>query len=166
MTVAAGVAREARRTAIILAVSQAIIGSAAPIAISMGGLAGQYLLAAERGDDGAGHETAALAKRADDCRGRQRTQRHTDIEAGDRRRRQRLVGGKQILAGQSAHRNGDRRGRTDDRLRDGQNDRRAARFQCDPDGDGHTASLPRPSPRTRRDTRSSTALTSFGSSSS
>lgn len=48
MTVAAGVAREARRTAIILAVSQAIIGSAAPIAISMGGLAGQYLLAADK----------------------------------------------------------------------------------------------------------------------
>lgn len=35
---------EARRTAIILAASQAIVGSAAPIAISIGGLAGWYLL--------------------------------------------------------------------------------------------------------------------------
>jgi len=35
---------EARRTALILAASQAIIGSAAPIAISIGGLAGWYLL--------------------------------------------------------------------------------------------------------------------------
>ncbi|MBZ9993217.1 MFS transporter [Mesorhizobium sp. BH1-1-4] len=40
--------REARRTALILAASQAIIGSAAPIAISMGALAGQYLLAADK----------------------------------------------------------------------------------------------------------------------
>jgi MFS family permease len=48
MTVAVGTARGARRTAIILATSQAIIGSAAPIAISMGGLAGQYLLAADK----------------------------------------------------------------------------------------------------------------------
>ncbi|MER9870352.1 MFS transporter [Mesorhizobium sp. M0136] len=40
--------KEARRTAIILAASQAIIGSAAPIAISMGGLAGQYLLDADK----------------------------------------------------------------------------------------------------------------------
>ena len=44
----AGAAREARRTAIILATSQAIIGSAAPIAISMGGLAGQYLLGPDK----------------------------------------------------------------------------------------------------------------------
>ncbi|AWC24477.1 MFS transporter [Aminobacter sp. P9b] len=36
--------REARRTAYILAASQAIIGSAAPIAFSLGGLAGFYLL--------------------------------------------------------------------------------------------------------------------------
>lgn len=36
--------REARRTALILASSQAIIGSAAPIAISTGALAGFYLL--------------------------------------------------------------------------------------------------------------------------
>lgn len=36
--------REARRTAYILAASQAIIGSAAPIALSIGGLAGFYLL--------------------------------------------------------------------------------------------------------------------------
>ncbi|AZN99342.1 MFS transporter [Mesorhizobium sp. M9A.F.Ca.ET.002.03.1.2] len=40
--------RDARRTALILAASQAIIGSAAPIAISMGGLAGHYLLAADK----------------------------------------------------------------------------------------------------------------------
>ena len=40
--------REARRTAIILAASQAIIGSAAPIAISMGALAGQYLLGPDK----------------------------------------------------------------------------------------------------------------------
>lgn len=51
MTAAAVVAeasREARRTAFILAAAQAIIGSAAPIAISVGGLAGQYLLAADK----------------------------------------------------------------------------------------------------------------------
>ncbi|MBZ9872527.1 MFS transporter [Mesorhizobium sp. BR1-1-9] len=41
-------AREARRTALILAASQAIIGSAAPIAISMGALAGQYLLGPDK----------------------------------------------------------------------------------------------------------------------
>ncbi|TSE02454.1 MFS transporter [Mesorhizobium intechi] len=40
--------REARRTALILAASQAVIGSAAPIAISMGALAGQYLLGADK----------------------------------------------------------------------------------------------------------------------
>lgn len=40
--------RDARRTALILAASQAIIGSAAPIAISMGALAGQYLLGADK----------------------------------------------------------------------------------------------------------------------
>ncbi|TKT81425.1 MFS transporter [Aquamicrobium sp. LC103] len=40
--------REARRTAIILAASQAIVGSAAPIAISIGGLAGHYLLDADK----------------------------------------------------------------------------------------------------------------------
>ncbi|QPC93568.1 MFS transporter [Mesorhizobium sp. INR15] len=49
MTVAVtAVAKEARRTALILAASQAIIGSAAPIAISMGALAGQYLLGADK----------------------------------------------------------------------------------------------------------------------
>lgn len=42
------VAREARRTALILASSQAIIGSAAPIAISIGALAGYYMLAADK----------------------------------------------------------------------------------------------------------------------
>ncbi|WP_287207251.1 MFS transporter, partial [Mesorhizobium sp.] len=40
--------REARRTALILAASQAIIGSAAPIAISVGGLAGYYLLGSDK----------------------------------------------------------------------------------------------------------------------
>ncbi|MBX3575588.1 MAG: MFS transporter [Rhizobiaceae bacterium] len=38
----------ARRTALVLATSQAIIGSAAPIAISMGALAGHYLLDADK----------------------------------------------------------------------------------------------------------------------
>ncbi|BAB54298.1 MFS transporter [Mesorhizobium japonicum] len=46
--IAVGTGREARRTALILAASQAIIGSAAPIAISMGALAGQYLLGADK----------------------------------------------------------------------------------------------------------------------
>lgn len=41
MTVAA---QEARRTALILATASAIVGSAAPISISTGGLAGHYLL--------------------------------------------------------------------------------------------------------------------------
>ena len=40
--------REARRTAFILAASQAIIGSAAPIAISTGALAGYYLLGTDK----------------------------------------------------------------------------------------------------------------------
>lgn len=40
--------REARRTAVILAASQAIVGSAAPITISIGGLAGYYLLGADK----------------------------------------------------------------------------------------------------------------------
>ncbi|MGX5831356.1 MFS transporter [Mesorhizobium sp. 43Arga] len=47
-TIAVETGREARRTALILAASQAIIGSAAPIAISMGALAGQYLLGADK----------------------------------------------------------------------------------------------------------------------
>jgi MFS family permease len=37
-----------RRTALILAAANAILGSAGPIAISVGGLAGQYLLAADK----------------------------------------------------------------------------------------------------------------------
>lgn len=41
-------AREARRTALILATSQAIVGSAAPISISIGALAGHYLLDADK----------------------------------------------------------------------------------------------------------------------
>lgn len=40
--------REARRTAYILAASQAIIGSAAPISFSIGGLAGFYLLGEDK----------------------------------------------------------------------------------------------------------------------
>ena len=40
--------REARRTAIILAASQAIVGSAAVVAFSLGALAGQYLLGADK----------------------------------------------------------------------------------------------------------------------
>jgi predicted MFS family arabinose efflux permease len=41
-------AGEARRTALIFAGAQAIVGSAAPIAISVGGLAGLYLLDADK----------------------------------------------------------------------------------------------------------------------
>ncbi len=48
MTLDAVAEREARRTALILAASQAIIGSAAPIAISLGGLAGFYLLGSDK----------------------------------------------------------------------------------------------------------------------
>jgi predicted MFS family arabinose efflux permease len=40
--------QEARRTAIILAASQAIVGSAAVVAFSLGALAGQYLLGADK----------------------------------------------------------------------------------------------------------------------
>ncbi|TIO56190.1 MAG: sugar MFS transporter, partial [Mesorhizobium sp.] len=39
---------EARRTAVLLAAAQAIVGSAAPIAISIGALAGQYLLGPDK----------------------------------------------------------------------------------------------------------------------
>ncbi|MDP3897847.1 MAG: MFS transporter [Mesorhizobium sp.] len=42
------VAREARRSALIFASSMAIVGSAAPISISMGALAGHYLLDADK----------------------------------------------------------------------------------------------------------------------
>ena len=45
---AADRAREATRTTLILAASQAIIGSAAPISISIGGLAGDYLLGPDK----------------------------------------------------------------------------------------------------------------------
>ncbi|WP_127597168.1 MFS transporter [Nitratireductor alexandrii] len=41
-------AREARRTALILAASNAIVGAAAPVSISIGGLAGHYLLGADK----------------------------------------------------------------------------------------------------------------------
>ncbi|WP_224548342.1 MFS transporter [Mesorhizobium sp. CA16] len=40
--------REGRRTAVLLAAAQAIVGSAAPIAISLGALAGQYLLGPDK----------------------------------------------------------------------------------------------------------------------
>jgi len=40
--------REARHTALILAAAQAVVGSSAPIAISMGSLAGSYLLGADK----------------------------------------------------------------------------------------------------------------------
>jgi predicted MFS family arabinose efflux permease len=40
--------REARRTAFILTAAQAIIGSAAPISMAIGGLAGHYLLGADK----------------------------------------------------------------------------------------------------------------------
>lgn len=40
--------KEARRTALILAAAQAIVGSAAPISISLGGLAGSYLLGSDK----------------------------------------------------------------------------------------------------------------------
>ncbi|WP_157014650.1 MFS transporter [Mesorhizobium xinjiangense] len=42
------VEREARRAALILAASNAVVGSAAPISISMGALAGDYLLGADK----------------------------------------------------------------------------------------------------------------------
>ncbi|CDX11189.1 conserved membrane hypothetical protein [Mesorhizobium sp. ORS 3324] len=52
MTAAAAVVvdagRGARRTALLLAAAQAIVGSAAPIAISLGALAGQYLLGPDK----------------------------------------------------------------------------------------------------------------------
>lgn len=40
--------RSVRRTAILFAASQAIVGSAAPISIALGGLAGHYLLGADK----------------------------------------------------------------------------------------------------------------------
>ncbi|WP_374939320.1 MFS transporter [Mesorhizobium sp. NBSH29] len=40
--------REARRTAILLAASQSIVGSAAPICFAVGGLAGYYMLGADK----------------------------------------------------------------------------------------------------------------------
>ncbi|MFN4272880.1 MAG: MFS transporter [Aliihoeflea sp.] len=39
---------EAKRNAVVLSVSQAVVGAAAPITISLGGLAGYYLLAADK----------------------------------------------------------------------------------------------------------------------
>ncbi len=126
--------------------------------------------AAKSSDDGAGHEAASMTEPADDGRGRQGAERHAEVEAGDGRRRQRLVGSEQILACERAERDGNGCGRADDRLRRGEQQRRAAPCLAGLGyhgrSDGHEASLPRPSPRTRRETRSSTALTSFGSSSS
>ena len=43
-----GERRQARRNSLLLAASQAIVGSVAPISISMGGLAGSYLLGADK----------------------------------------------------------------------------------------------------------------------
>ncbi|WP_011580479.1 MULTISPECIES: MFS transporter [Chelativorans] len=40
--------REAKRTALILAAAQAVVGASAPIAISMGSLAGSYLLGSDK----------------------------------------------------------------------------------------------------------------------
>ena len=47
-TALAGAGREGRRTAVLLAAAQAVVGSAAPIAISLGALAGQYLLGPDK----------------------------------------------------------------------------------------------------------------------
>ncbi len=44
----AATAREAGRTALILAAAQAVVGASAPISISMGGLAGSYLLGLDK----------------------------------------------------------------------------------------------------------------------
>ena len=48
MTERTSAEREARRTALILAASQAIVGSAAVVAFSLGAIAGQYLLDADK----------------------------------------------------------------------------------------------------------------------
>lgn len=48
MTIRTPAEREARRTALILAATQAIVGSAAVVAISLGALAGHYLLDADK----------------------------------------------------------------------------------------------------------------------
>jgi predicted MFS family arabinose efflux permease len=48
MTLRTPAEREARRTALILAATQAIVGSSAVVAISLGALAGQYLLEADK----------------------------------------------------------------------------------------------------------------------
>lgn len=48
MTIRTPAERDARRTALILASAQAIVGSAAPISISLGALAGVYLLGADK----------------------------------------------------------------------------------------------------------------------
>ena len=39
---------EAKRTTLTIAASQAIVGAAAPVTISLGGLAGHYLLGADK----------------------------------------------------------------------------------------------------------------------
>lgn len=48
MSAAADTAREARRTALILASAQAILGSAAPICFALGALAGHFMLGADK----------------------------------------------------------------------------------------------------------------------
>ena len=75
------------------------------------------------------------------------------------------VGAEKVLPGESAEGNGNRRRRSDNRLRGSQDERGPTGFAGVVRG-GRQAPLPRPSPRTRRATRSSTALTSLGSSSS
>ncbi len=117
------------------------------------------------GHDCSCHEADAVAEDSYQRGSRKGAKRHAERKACDGRRRQRLVRPEKIVAGQRADGKGDRRRRPYDRLRDGKDHSRAASLALVGSG-RHVASLPRPSPRTRRETRSSTALTSFGSSSS
>ena len=126
MTERTSAEREARRTALILAASQAIVGSAAVVAFSLGAIAGQHLLDADK----------SLA-----------TAPITGFNLG--------VALGAIPAAWIIRRLGQRNGFQVGTLI-------TALGPCPFD---HDASLPRPSPLTRRDTRSSTALTSLGSSS-
>jgi hypothetical protein len=120
--------------------------------------------AAEPGDDRTRHEAATLADRADDGSSGNRSRRNAHSEGSNRCGCQRLVGVKQIVPGKAANRHGDRRGRADNRLGGCEDESCPARLAIQSSG-GHEASLPLPSPRMRRATRSSTAFTSFGSSS-
>jgi hypothetical protein len=60
-------------------------------------------------DHRAGHEAEPPSDPAHDHRGRKRSQRHADIEAGDRRSGERLVGIEEVGAGKAAERDADRR---------------------------------------------------------